>query len=174
MNGFGDEGCLKLVQSQRFLPGLGVLELGWNQITYRSTEALASLLRSSSLHRLGLAGNALGTDGAVHLILAAELGRELELDLSMNSITSDCLRQLVGWASEPSKASQAQAVHLTVNLEWNSIDDPEQVKALAKALLDGGFQATESGQALFQLANNELRGLPASEILDASANLIIL
>lgn len=31
-----------------------------------------------------------------------------ELDLSMNSITSDCLRQLVGWASEPSKASQAQ------------------------------------------------------------------
>lgn len=174
MNGFGDEGCLKLVQSQRFLPGLGVLELGWNQITYRSTEALASLLRSSSLHRLGLAGNALCTDGAVHLILAAELGRELELDLSMNSITSDCLRQLVGWASEPSKASQAQAVHLTVNLEWNSIDDPEQVKALAKALLDGGFQATESGQALFQLANNELRGLPASEILDASANLIML
>eukprot|EP00435_Cladocopium_sp_Y103_P023798 s5189_g5.t2 len=78
MNGFGDEGCLKLVQSQRFLPGLGVLELGWNQITYRSTEALASLLRSSSLHRLGLAGNALGTDGAVRLILAAELGRELE------------------------------------------------------------------------------------------------
>eukprot|EP00435_Cladocopium_sp_Y103_P024248 s5189_g5.t3 len=108
MNGFGDEGCLKLVQSQRFLPGLGVLELGWNQITYRSTEALASLLRSSSLHRLGLAGNALGTDGAVRLILAAELGRELELDLSMNSITSDCLRQLVGWASEPSKASQAK------------------------------------------------------------------
>lgn len=36
------------------------------------------MLRSSSLHRLGLAGNALGTDGAVHLILAAELGRELE------------------------------------------------------------------------------------------------
>lgn len=30
------------------------------------------------MHRLGLAGNALGTDGAVHLILAAELGRELE------------------------------------------------------------------------------------------------
>lgn len=37
-----------------------------------------SLLRSSStLHRLGLAGNALG-DAAIRLILAAEVSRELE------------------------------------------------------------------------------------------------
>ena len=36
------------------------------------------LLGSSTLHRLGLAGNALGTDGAVRLILAAALGREMD------------------------------------------------------------------------------------------------
>ena len=36
------------------------------------------LLGSSSLHRLGLAGNALGTDGALRLILAAALGREMD------------------------------------------------------------------------------------------------
>ena len=47
-----------------------------------AVEALASLLRSSSLHRLGLAGSALGTAGAVHLILTAELGRELETKLT--------------------------------------------------------------------------------------------
>lgn len=44
-----------------------------------SCEALVALLGSSSLHRLGLAGNALGTDGAVRLILAAALGREMDL-----------------------------------------------------------------------------------------------
>eukprot|EP00913_Durusdinium_trenchii_P002600 g2406.t1 len=92
----------------------------------------------------------------------------------MNSVGSACLAQLTRHLGAAAASAPKQTARVMVNLEWNSIDEPEEVKALAKALVEGGFQTAESGQALFQLANNELGDLEAAEVLDISQNLIML
>ena len=52
-----------------------------------------------------------------------------EIDLSMNSVSSDCLPLLKAFfAAKTSDAAEPRVtVHVTVNLEWNSIDEPEEV-----------------------------------------------
>ena len=59
--------------------------------------------------------------------------RAQELDISMNGVTSSCLQGLSQWAMQ---AAGAQ-VRLTVNLEWNSIDDPSEVRDLVRPSFKG-------------------------------------
>lgn len=184
MNGLGDAGCKQVASLvKQYLPALSVLELGWNEVTGASAADLAQLVRAPDgendaglpvlLRRLGLAGNSLAS-AASKLVLAAlsDPSRELELDLSMNHVDAQALRDAAEWAR--ARNSGEVQVHLTVSLEWNTIDDPEAVRDLANALSGAELMMAEAGQPLIQLANNELLDLQASEILDASANLIML
>eukprot|EP00439_Symbiodinium_sp_Y106_P086677 s97_g35.t1 len=184
MNGLGDSGCKQVASLvKQYLPALSVLELGWNEVTGASAADLAQLVRAPDsdkdaglpvlLRRLGLAGNSLAS-AASKLVLAAlsDPSRELELDLSMNHVDAQALRDAAEWAR--ARNTGEVQVHLTVSLEWNTIDDPEAVRDLAIALSGAKLMVAESGQPLIQLANNELLDLQASEILDASENLIML
>ncbi|CAJ1425889.1 unnamed protein product [Effrenium voratum] len=170
MNGLGDKGCAKIVESRQLLPSLSILELGWNELTEASAKVLLPLV--PQLRRLGLGGNSLKQGGiSLALQALAEPSRELELDLSMNHISSSAVWEMVRLLALPKEECE---LRVTVNLEWNVVDDPEAVRALARALACSGLAADVAGQPLFQLANNELEGLEPSEVLDESKNLIML
>ncbi|CAJ1349710.1 unnamed protein product [Effrenium voratum] len=170
MNGLGDKGCAKIVESLQLLPSLSILELGWNELTEASAKVLLPLV--PQLRRLGLGGNSLKQGGiSLALQALAEPSRELELDLSMNHISSSAVWEMVRLLALPKEECE---LRVTVNLEWNVVDDPEAVRALARALACSGLAADVAGQPLFQLANNELEGLEPSEVLDESKNLIML
>ncbi|CAE7247683.1 unnamed protein product [Symbiodinium natans] len=177
MNGLGDAGCKQVASLvKQHLPALSVLELGWNEVTPASAPDLAQLLQAPDplgdapglpvlLRRLGLAGNSLSS-AASGLVMAAlsDPSREMELDLSMNHVDAKALRDVAEWARARRVPEVAEVqVHLTVSLEWNSIDDPQAVRHLADALSNGKLMVAEAGQPLIQLANNELLDLPLSK-----------
>eukprot|EP00933_Yihiella_yeosuensis_P073736 TRINITY_DN82472_c0_g1_i1.p1 TRINITY_DN82472_c0_g1~~TRINITY_DN82472_c0_g1_i1.p1 ORF type:complete len:663 (-),score=152.91 TRINITY_DN82472_c0_g1_i1:236-2146(-) len=193
MNGLGDVGCSQVAEAleRGLLPGLEVLELGWNELSSSCASNLASLLRCSSseggeekpkkqhrLSRLGLAGNKLSSEGASTLALAAlsQPDRNLELDISMNHVASQILHKLSSWASgqgkNASSGGKKKGVRTSISLEWNVIDDAAAVQNLASCLHESNLEAGADCQPLFRLGNNEVADLNSSEAIKRSRRLL--
>jgi len=184
MNGLGDRGCSQVcrILKDGLLPGLLVLELGWNELSPSSAEELVELLDGApnapklSLRRLGLTGNRLSSEGAAQLALAAlsDTSRKLELDLSMNHVASSALLAVASWAEGRAKEQPATSTtSLCIGLEWNVVDDASAVQKLAAALADSRLEVDPSSrQPLLRLSNNDFDAEPA-KVLQASAGLLV-
>jgi len=168
------------------LPKLKTLELGWNELSPACAGVLSHLLRPemqgsapadlplTRLERLGLAGNSLGSDGAVTLIDAALScpGRSLDLDLSMNHVGSAPVLSLADWV-EAYKCDGPVA--LSICLEWNNITEAKAVLRLVKAVGSNQFKACLGGACLplVRLANNELTNIEPSKVVSKSGGLVV-
>jgi len=198
MNGLGDQGCEEVARAleRGSLPQLRHLELGWNELSASSAPTLASLLTcpgegeapaaaaeeqqppAPRLEKLGLAGNNLGSGGAMALALAALSApeRRLDLDLSMNHVESGPLHVLTEWV----EACDCASVGVSLGLEWNIVDDPAAVERLAAACSGlasrlGGAACPGAPRAPFvRLANNELPGLDAGAVVEDSRGLVAM
>jgi len=188
MNRPGEKRCKELCKAMLHgvLPKLKTLELGWNELSPACAGVLSHLLRPemqgsapadlplTRLERLGLAGNSLGSDGAVTLIDAALScpGRSLDLDLSMNHVGSAPVLSLADWV-EAYKCDGPVA--LSICLEWNNITEAKAVLRLVKAVGSNQFKACLGGACLplVRLANNELTNIEPSKVVSKSGGLVV-
>jgi len=194
MNGLGDAGCNEIAKmiSGGALPSLRSLELGWNELSAGCAASLSRLIptaaigsdadggddavcTTSKLCKLGLSGNKLGLEGAETLVVAvlSQPGLQFELDLSMNHVGgAGPLLAMSDWAEKG--ASTALAV--TINLEWNTIDDDAAVRRFAEAIGKADLKPPPDAMEqlpLLRLANNdELHELDPAEITRISQGLV--
>jgi len=91
----------------------------------------------------------------------------------MNHVGAKPLQAVVDWASA---CDEGLKVGVSVNLEWNMVDDSDAVLRLAKAV--GGKRlamsdAPGAGRPLVLLANNESADIDAAAVAAHSAGLVV-
>lgn len=186
MNGLGDGGCREVASAIEtgLLPKLQILELGWNELSAASASSLVALVRGSTartcdlfqLRKLGLGGNRLGSNGASNLALAALANPSciFEVDLSMNHVNSEPLLAMTKWAAD--ECDDGLEVSVSINLEWNNIDDVLVVEELVRSLNDRGLRPTCNAegqpQSVVRLGNNELENVDPAQLFEQSGGLV--